>query len=107
MESYLGIPAAHAAGWLYAAAILLGLVIGSFLNVVIVRLPLMLEREWQQACVEARGETPVEAPLYGLARPRSHCPACGTPLRWHELVPVLSWLWQRGRCRHCGAAVSA
>lgn len=107
MESYLGIPPAYAGAWLYAVAVLLGLVIGSFLNVVIARLPLMLEHEWQQACAEGRGEAPVEAPALSLARPRSHCPACGATLRWRELVPVLSWLWQRGRCRHCDAAISA
>ncbi len=84
----------------YAAAAVFGLVVGSFLNVVIHRLPLMLERAWQRDC-----GAEIPAARFDLAWPRSHCPACGHRLRAAENVPLLSWLAQRGRCRACGAAI--
>lgn len=68
-----------------ALAAVLGAIVGSFLNVVIYRLP--------------RGES--------LATPASHCPACETPIKPYDNVPVLGWLWLRGRCRNCGVAISA
>lgn len=86
----------------------LGLCIGSFLNVVIHRLPLMLERQWRADSAEMLGlPTPTEtgAPL-SLAKPRSRCPHCGHTIRWHENLPVLSWLWLRGRCSACKAPIS-
>jgi len=93
---------------LLALAGLLGLVIGSFCNVVIHRLPRIMEQEWQdelqQYQQERAGTEAVPATTYhpySLSHPRSHCPHCQTTLRWTELVPVLSWLLQRGRCRHC------
>jgi len=70
--------------FLEATCFLCGLVIGSFLNVVIARLP--------------TGRS--------IARPPSACPACGAPIRWYDNVPVLSWLWLRGRCRACRAVIS-
>ncbi|MEY2632563.1 MAG: hypothetical protein RIR00_1217 [Pseudomonadota bacterium] len=87
---------------------LLGLTIGSFLNVVIHRLPLMLEREWRAQCHEffpeqAPAETP--APL-SLVAPRSRCPACARPIAWYENIPILSYLWLRGRCAGCQQAIS-
>ncbi|TSA19684.1 MAG: prepilin peptidase [Betaproteobacteria bacterium] len=81
-------------------AALLGLVIGSFLNVVIHRLPKQLAYDWALQC----GQTPSE-PRLGLAWPGSHCPACGHRLRWFENVPVLSFIVQRGRCRACAGAI--
>ena len=78
-----------------------GLAIGSFLNVVIHRLPRMLEREWRQQCAELRGETSRLEADYNLSVPRSACPACGHQIAWHENIPVLSWLALRGRCAGC------
>ena len=91
---------------LAAGAALLGLLVGSFLNVVIHRLPRMLEREWRAQCEELAGREPAAEPAYNLLVPRSHCPACKTPVRLLHLIPVLGWLLARGRCAACGAAVS-
>jgi len=94
-------------GFLVAVVALLGLCIGSFLNVVSLRLPLMMEREWRREC-RILLELPAEgagAPL-SLLRPASRCPACQAAIRpWHN-IPVLGWLWLRGRCASCGAAIS-
>jgi leader peptidase (prepilin peptidase)/N-methyltransferase len=88
-------------------AALVGLAIGSFLNVVIHRLPKMMEREWQAECAAARGEALPAAPRYDLVTPRSACPACGHRITALENVPVLSYLWLRGRCAACRAAIGA
>ena len=82
-----------------------GLLIGSFLNTVIHRLPKMLERDWQAQCEELAGRAPAEQPRFDLASPASHCPACKAPIRIRHLVPVLSWLWLRGRCADCGSTI--
>ena len=92
---------------LAAGAALLGLVVGSFLNVVIHRLPRMMERDWRAQCEELAGREPAPEPAYNLLVPRSHCPACRTPVRALHLIPILGWLLARGRCAACGAAVSA
>ena len=91
---------------LAAVAGLLGLCVGSFLNVVIHRLPKMMEREWQAQCAELRGEAPstAEAPL-SLARPRSRCPACGHPISALENIPLVSYLMLRGKCAGCGTGI--
>jgi len=86
---------------------IVGLCVGSFLNVVIHRVPKMLERGWASQCAELRGETVAEAPPYNLIVPRSACPSCGHPIGALENVPVLSWLVQKGRCRGCGTAISS
>jgi len=86
---------------------LFSLMIGSFLNVVIHRLPKMMEAEWASQCAELRGEDPPPAPRYNLVLPRSACPACGHAITALENIPVLSWLWLRGRCSACGTAISA
>ena len=86
---------------------LVGLCVGSFLNVVIHRVPKMLERGWATQCAELRGETPAEAPPYNLVVPRSACPSCGHRIGALENVPVLSWLVLKGRCRACGTAISS
>jgi leader peptidase (prepilin peptidase)/N-methyltransferase len=86
-------------------AALVGLAVGSFLNVVIHRLPRMMEREWQAECAAARGEALPAGPRYNLTTPRSSCPACGHRIAALENVPVLSYLWLRGRCAACEAAI--
>ena len=89
-------------------AVLLGLIVGSFLNVVIYRLPLMMEREWRTQCAELLGQ-PVQddgSPVLTLWGPRSQCPHCGHVIRAVENIPLLSYALQRGRCAHCGAAIS-
>ena len=91
---------------LIAACIFLGLTVGSFLNVVIHRLPKMMERGWQQQCAELRGAEPEPASPYNLLSPRSACPHCNHPIGALENIPVLSYLVLRGKCRGCGAAIS-
>jgi leader peptidase (prepilin peptidase)/N-methyltransferase len=88
-----------------AAAV--GLCVGSFLNVVIHRMPKMLERGWQAQCAELRGEETASQPAYNLAVPRSRCPACGHPISAVENIPVVSWLVLRGKCSACKAPISA
>ncbi len=88
------------------AALAAGLAIGSFLNVVIHRLPKMMEHDWRLQCAELRGEAAVEAPRYNLAVPRSACPHCGQSITALQNVPVLSYLWLRGRCAGCGTRIS-
>lgn len=85
---------------------LLGLLIGSFLNVVVHRLPLMLEREWKRDSADMLGVDVELPPAIGLATPRSRCPACGHAITWYENIPVISYLWLRGRCRACGTGIS-
>ncbi|HWR76783.1 MAG TPA: A24 family peptidase [Thiobacillus sp.] len=86
---------------------LFSLLIGSFLNVVIHRLPKMMEAEWHAQCAELRGETLAESTFYNLAVPRSACPQCGHRITALENVPLLSWVWLRGRCSACSAPISA
>ena len=88
-----------------AAAI--GLCVGSFLNVVIHRLPQMLERGWQGECAQLRGETLPELPRYNIVVPRSKCPSCGHSIAAIENIPVVSWLVLRGKCSACGARISS
>jgi leader peptidase (prepilin peptidase)/N-methyltransferase len=88
------------------AAGLLGLMVGSFLNVVIHRLPIMMERDWAAQCAELKGEAaPAFEPL-SLARPRSRCPHCGHLITALENIPLVSWLLLRGRCKGCAAPIS-
>jgi leader peptidase (prepilin peptidase)/N-methyltransferase len=100
------------AGWADPTAFalscgLLGLLVGSFLNVVIHRLPKMMERDWHGQCAELRGETAPEHEPLSLARPRSHCPGCGHAITALENIPVVSWLVLRGRCSACKTPISA
>jgi leader peptidase (prepilin peptidase)/N-methyltransferase len=90
-----------------ALAVLIGLLVGSFLNVVIHRLPIMLEREWARQAAEMRGEAPAEQAPYNLMVPRSACPACGHRITALENIPVLSWLVLRGRCSACASPIPA
>ena len=91
---------------LVALATLFGLLIGSFLNVVIHRLPKMMERDWNAQCAELRGETPPMEEKLTLAVPRSRCPQCGHAISAIENIPVISYLFLRGRCRECKAGIS-
>jgi leader peptidase (prepilin peptidase)/N-methyltransferase len=85
-----------------------GLAIGSFLNVVIHRLPRMMENEWKAQCAELASSEPVPAgPRYNLVVPSSHCPHCRTPLRAIDNIPLVSWVALRGKCGHCGTRISA
>jgi leader peptidase (prepilin peptidase)/N-methyltransferase len=111
---------------------LLGMLVGSFLNVVVHRMPLMQERRWWGDVAAQLGDAdshqrvlnqplPTAAsglskalqaaldalPALGLARPRSRCPKCGHQIRWYENIPVFSWLWLRGRCSACKTGISA
>jgi leader peptidase (prepilin peptidase)/N-methyltransferase len=88
-------------------ALAVGLCVGSFLNVVIHRLPKMMERAWRADCAELAGqEIPKETP-YNLVVPRSACPGCGRGIRAVENIPVLSWVALRGKCAGCGMRISA
>lgn len=91
----------------YPAAAGLGLLVGSFLNVVILRLPRRLEWQWKRDAREIL-EIPdlYDPPPPGIVVERSHCPHCGHRLAWYENIPVLSWLALRGRCRSCRAPIS-
>ena len=94
--------------WLLPLGLLcLGLMVGSFLNVVIYRLPLMMETRWRKDCCELLELPPeAEAARLNLATPNSHCPHCGTGIKpWHN-IPVLSYLFLRGKCAACGTGIS-
>ncbi len=84
----------------------LGLLIGSFLNVVIYRLPKLMERQWAAECAELSGQEPAKAEPFNLVVPRSRCQQCGHQLRWFENIPVLSYLFLRGKCSACGTPIS-
>ncbi|MCR4305389.1 MAG: A24 family peptidase [Gallionella sp.] len=94
--------------------LILGLMVGSFLNVVIHRLPKMMELAWQQQCAESNDEASlmhtdgkhVPHPRYNLIVPRSSCPHCGHPISASENIPLVSYLLLRGKCKGCGAAIS-
>ena len=86
---------------------LLGLLVGSFLNVVIHRLPRMMEQEWREQCSSINEEAPPSpAAPYNLVVPRSACPSCGHMISAWENIPVISWLILRGRCAHCKTPIS-
>lgn len=98
----------YPAAWL-GFALILGLLIGSFLNVVIHRLPLMMQSEWHRDCRELLALTPEQPEASGpfnLLRPRSACPHCQTPIKSWQNIPVVSWLLLRGKCASCGHAIS-
>ncbi len=84
----------------------LGLMIGSFLNVVIYRLPKIMERQWAAECAELAGKDLPPAETFNLVLPRSRCQKCGHQIRWYENIPVLSYLFLRGKCSACGTPIS-
>ena len=86
-------------------ALVVGLCVGSFLNVVIHRLPRILERGWREECAQLAGAPLAPQPAYNLVVPRSGCPQCGRRIRTWENIPVLSWLALRGRCAGCGTRI--
>lgn len=92
--------------WL-AVALILGLLVGSFLNVVIHRLPIMLEQGWRHDCQELLGiSSPSTPEVYNLVTPRSACPHCHAPIKAGQNIPIISWLWLRGKCKHCQHRIS-
>ncbi|HEY2629952.1 MAG TPA: A24 family peptidase [Usitatibacter sp.] len=93
-------------GWLYVTVSLLGLCVGSLLNVVIHRLPKMMEAGWREECAELEGRELPPRETYNLFTPRSACPKCGTPITALQNIPVASWLALRGKCAKCANPIS-
>ena len=92
----------------YPLAAALGLVVGSFLNVVILRRPRRMEWQWKRDAREVLEQPEIyDPPPPGIAVEPSHCPHCKARLRWYENIPLVSWLAQGGKCRHCGERISA
>ncbi len=87
-------------------SVVLGLMVGSFLNVVIHRLPKMMEREWHNNCLELQGKEVPEQPKYSISKPRSACPHCGHQITALENVPILSYVMLGGKCKGCKAKIS-
>ncbi|OIQ24256.1 A24 family peptidase [uncultured Vibrio sp.] len=95
--------------WLFTTlSVIFGLIVGSFLNVVIHRLPIIMEREWRQECADAFPEYKISPPdgHYSLSIPRSTCPKCNTQLRLIDNIPVISWLMLKGKCHQCANKIS-
>lgn len=85
---------------------LFGLLVGSFLNVVVFRLPIMLERQWRIEAAQIQGQAALDEPAFNLATPRSTCKHCSHQIRWFENIPVLSFLFLKGQCSSCSARIS-
>lgn len=92
---------------LTTVTLLIGLLVGSFLNVVVHRLPKMMERDWIAQCAELRGEPIPEQGTYNIVVPRSACPTCGHQITAIENIPIVSWLVLGGKCSACNARVPA
>jgi len=92
----------------YVIATVVGVLVGSFLNVVIYRLPIMMERDWKRECSEYFPEANLktEDEVFNLVLPRSRCPECGHLIGSTENIPIISWLIQKGRCKHCSCKIS-
>mgnify|MGYP003386346159 CR=1 FL=1 len=93
-----------------AAIGLLGLLIGSFLNVVVYRLPIMLQRDWRKECLtflEQKDEQTSHTETFNLSQPRSRCPSCNHLISAAENIPIISYLILRGRCKQCDTSISA
>jgi len=92
-----------------AVAFLLGAIVGSFINVISLRLPKMMEKSWRSQCCELLGvqeQTENKEPLYNLAFPASHCPNCQHKIRWWENIPVISYVVLMGKCSNCKQVIS-
>ena len=87
-------------------SVTLGLMVGSFLNVVIHRLPKIMEREWHNNCLELQGKEVPEQPKYSISKPRSACPSCGHQITAMENIPIVSYLILGGKCKGCKAKIS-
>jgi leader peptidase (prepilin peptidase)/N-methyltransferase len=98
----------HSPAYLYGTVAILGILIGSFLNVVIYRLPVMMERSWKTECAEYFPDANIDSEegVFNLVLPRSRCPQCNHLISSSENIPLLSWLFQRGRCKHCACKIS-
>ncbi|MEM7468010.1 MAG: A24 family peptidase, partial [Pseudomonadota bacterium] len=99
----------QSAGFAVITAVLVGLLVGSFLNVVIYRLPKMMENEWRSECMailEPENESHAASPRFNLITPASSCPKCGHNITALENIPVLSFVLQAGKCRACGTKIS-
>jgi leader peptidase (prepilin peptidase)/N-methyltransferase len=101
LQSFQAYPA-----FFVTVVVVLSLAIGSFLNVVIHRLPKMLERQWRDELAELNAQEAAAAPRYNLVLPRSQCPACGHPISALENIPLVSYLVLGGKCAACKAAIS-
>ena len=92
---------------LVGLCVFMGLLVGSFLNVVIYRLPVMMERGWKQEAREILELPPEEdGEIFNLVTPRSRCPKCNHAITWYENIPVISWLVLKGKCRECHTPIS-
>lgn len=87
-------------------SVIFGLLVGSFLNVVIYRIPKIMEREWHNNCLELQGLEIPEQPKFSISKPRSACPHCGHKITALENIPVISYLVLRGKCSSCQAKIS-
>ena len=92
---------------LVAIVAVFSLAIGSFLNVLIHRLPKMMEADWRAQCAELEGNAVASTGRYNLLVPHSHCPQCKAPLRLVDNIPIASWIALRGKCAHCATRISA
>ena len=93
----------------YGVVAFMSLMVGSFLNVVIYRLPVMMENEWRRSCqpLDAGDAADQDVAVFNLATPASRCPGCNQRIRAWQNIPVLSYLLLRGKCAHCGVGISA
>jgi leader peptidase (prepilin peptidase)/N-methyltransferase len=105
MTDFFTMLSEHAALFI-TVSVLLGLMVGSFLNVVIHRMPLMMEREWQMNCQELRGEEIAPLPRYNLVVPRSACPGCGQAISAWQNIPLVSYAFLGGKCAGCKKPIS-
>ena len=86
--------------------LVLGLIVGSFLNVVIGRMPVMMQRQWQRECAGVNNLPEPKFDTFNISTPGSHCPKCKHAIKWYDNIPVISWLLLRAKCRHCKAPIS-
>jgi len=93
---------------LWACVTVLGVLVGSFLNVVIYRLPVMMEKAWKAECAECFPDANIKTDdeVFNLVLPRSRCPQCNHLIGSSENIPLVSWLFQKGCCKHCGCKIS-